>query len=104
MEFNHLSFYVDAVAPWLDWFVNAWGGSCAGARPPSDETERALIYLGQVPLLLEATPPVTQAYRRQHPPGIGDLALRVADLDTTLDRVIAAGGNVVQPIQTDPWG
>jgi 4-hydroxyphenylpyruvate dioxygenase len=104
MEFNHLSFYVDAVAPWLDWFVNAWGGSCAEARQQPGETDRALVYLGQVPLLLEAAPVATQAYRHQHPPGIGDLALRVADLDITLDRLLSAGGTVVQPIQTDPWG
>ena len=101
MEFNHLSFYVDDVVPWRDWFMTAWGGRWAG-EPQSDHS--ALVYVGQVPLLIVADPAVVGAYLTQHPPGIGDAALRVLDLAQTLDRVVDAGGTVVQPLQTDPWG
>jgi 4-hydroxyphenylpyruvate dioxygenase len=104
MEFNHLSIYVEAVAPWRDWFVDAWGG--AGAGPPTDGLGRqteAVIYLGQVPLLLLAHRPVVEAYLDRHPPGIGDVGLRVVNLEQTLDRVTAAGGTVITPSQADPW-
>ncbi len=108
MEFNHLSFYVDAVAPWRDWFVNAWGGVWDGLGSADGQTDaqtgdQALVYVGQVPLLIVSTPQVVRPYLQQHPSGIGDVALRVSDLDCTLDQVTAAGGTVVQPPQTDLW-
>ncbi len=112
MEFNHLSFYVDAVPPWRDWFVNAWGGTSTATEPGKDPgkdpgteyLDRALVYLGQVPLLLVATPSVTGAYLGRHPSGIGDIALRVGNLEQVLARVGAAGGRVVEPSVLDPWG
>lgn len=113
MEFNHLSFYVDEVAPWRDWFVQAWGGVWAGpelSQPPghlAPETalgEMALVYVGQVPLLIVADAAVVAPYLDKHPPGIGDIALRVGNLEQTLHRVVAAGGQILQPITHDPWG
>lgn len=107
MEFNHLSFYVDEVAPWRDWFVHAWGGVWAAPEPslsPGQSAHRVLVYLGQVPLLIVAEPATVAPYLQRHPSGIGDIALRVADLETTLHRVMVAGGQVVQPMQTDAWG
>lgn len=108
MEFNHLSFYVDEVAPWRNWFVHAWGGVWAGPEPsPAPEQlvqDQALVYLGQVPLLIVAAPSTVARYLRQHPPGIGDIAFRVADLEQTLRQVMAAGGQVIQVCQTDAWG
>ncbi|MBD2105885.1 4-hydroxyphenylpyruvate dioxygenase [Nodosilinea sp. FACHB-13] len=108
MEFNHLSFYVDEVAPWRDWFVHAWGGVWVGPElspsPGQPAQDKALVYVGQVPLLIVAVPSTVTQYLQHHPPGIGDIALRVADLEQTLRRVAAAGGKVIQPIQTDAWG
>ncbi|WP_017300028.1 4-hydroxyphenylpyruvate dioxygenase family protein [Nodosilinea nodulosa] len=106
MEFNHLSFYVDAVAPWRDRFVKHWGGVWAGPEvgngQPSDRL--ALVYVGRVPLLIVAAPDIVGDYLQHHPPGIGDVALRVIDLEQTLGQVASAGGVVVQPPQVDPWG
>lgn len=108
MEFNHLSFYVEAVAPWRDWFVNAWGGVCfdpaAEATSEQKPQQRALVYVGQVPLLLVADAAIVGDYLQQHPPGIGDVALRVKALEPALEQVVAAGGTLVQPIQCDRWG
>ncbi|MBE9113157.1 VOC family protein, partial [Nodosilinea sp. LEGE 07298] len=108
MEFNHLSFYVEAVAPWRDWFVNAWGGVCsgpaAGAASEQKSQQRALVYVGRVPLLIMADAAVVGTYLQQHPPGIGDVALRVKALEPALEQVVAAGGALVQPIQHDRWG
>ncbi|MGB3199747.1 MAG: VOC family protein [Nodosilinea sp.] len=108
MEFNHLSFYVEAVPPWRDWFVSAWGGVCAGLEPQSTAEPtpqaQALVYLGQVPLLIVADAAVVGTYLQQHPPGIGDVALRVNDLDSALERVLATGGALAQSVQRDRWG
>jgi 4-hydroxyphenylpyruvate dioxygenase len=83
MEFNHLSFYVNAVAPWRDWFINAWGGVWAGggaADEPDLEVRRWSMW-GRYRLLLVSAPAVVGSYLQQHPPGIGDIALRVVDLE-----------------------
>ncbi len=106
MEFNHLSVYVEAVAPWRDWFIQSWGGVGAGPGPgeKADSPEAsAMVYLGQVPLLLLANTPAVDSYLDRHPPGIGDVGLRVVNLDQTLDQVTAAGGTVLIPSQIDPW-
>ncbi|PSN80946.1 hypothetical protein C8B47_03770, partial [filamentous cyanobacterium CCP4] len=65
MEFNHLSFYVEAVAPWRDWFVNAWGGVCSepAAEASAEQNSRqALVYVGRVPLLIVADAAVVGTY------------------------------------------
>ncbi|MGF1571350.1 MAG: 4-hydroxyphenylpyruvate dioxygenase [Nodosilinea sp.] len=106
MEFNHLHFYVDRVAPWHDWFVKAWGATSI-ALDLAAQVPHALVRLGAVPLLLtapEAQGGPVSTYLRQHPPGIGDVALRVVDLDQTIQRVLNAGGALVQPMQVDPQG
>jgi len=120
MEFNHLHFYVDDVGPWRDRFLKEWGGTVVDLGI----SQTVLIYLGQVPLLFstpgaiapqpgrqepESSPDNSDTnpiatYLRQHPPGIGDVALRVADLDQTLGQVRQGGGQVLQSIQVDPQG
>ncbi|MFQ4135485.1 4-hydroxyphenylpyruvate dioxygenase family protein [Nodosilinea sp. PGN35] len=104
MEFNHLSFYVDEVAPWRDWFVQSWGGVWLTQPPGQPAGETALVYVGQVPLLLVADAAIVTAYLDKHPPGIGDVALRVGDLEQTLHQVVTAGGTILQPMTLDPWG
>jgi 4-hydroxyphenylpyruvate dioxygenase len=103
MEFNHLSFYVDAVAPWRDWFVQAWGAVALGPCP-DPAGDRLVVYVGQVPIVLVAQTAATQGYLGQHPPGIGDVALRVSDLAAALERVAAGGGKILVPARADPWG
>jgi 4-hydroxyphenylpyruvate dioxygenase len=104
MKFNHLHFYVDSVASWHERFVQTWGGTSifleADAANP-----RALVCLGQVPLLLTGAEqgggPVAH-YLQQHPPGIGDLAFCVHQLDPFVDRLLKVGGKLTKPIQQDP--
>lgn len=106
MEFNHLHFYVDDLAPWRQWFLNTWRGRLC-PHQDKDSQGTLLIYLGRVPLQISdrqsRLPAVTQ-YLQLHPPGIGDLALRVRDLDQSLIRLLHYGGKVLIPIQSDPWG
>ncbi|MEB3251275.1 MAG: VOC family protein [Cyanobacteriota bacterium] len=104
MEFNHLHLYVDDLGPWRQQFLTTWAATPApqGDLQP-DRT--ALIYLGQVPLLLsDRRCPRVEAYLHHHPPGIGDLALRVTDLEATLDRLVRAGGHLHTPITPDHRG
>ena len=101
MEFNHLHLYVDDLGPWRQRFLTGWA-----ARPGCPHLDsHLLLYLGQVPLLLsDRRCPRAEAYLQRHPPGIGDLALRVTDLETTLDRLVRAGGHLHTPITTDRLG
>lgn len=93
MDFNHLHLYVDDVAHWRDCLVRQWGGQAQMAHPAmADHT--ALVCLGQIPVLISAphdTDPAVAAYLQQHPPGLGDVAFWVPDLDHTLTYQFAGG-------------
>lgn len=106
MEFNHLHLYVDDLAHWRDQFVQRWGGQ-AQALPASVADHTALICWGRVPLLLSAPrspqDPVA-TYLRQHPPGVGDIAFWVPDLDAALARLTAHDGPPPSPIREDTTG
>lgn len=112
MEFNHLHLYVDNVARWRDHFIGRWG-----ARGGENEGEhRAVVWLGQVPVVLSAPQTAEDAvatYLRQHPPGLGDLAFWVPDLDRALTPLLAHGSHPLTPIthtqegrwcQVQGWG
>ncbi|MEB3314254.1 MAG: VOC family protein [Cyanobacteriota bacterium] len=104
MEFNHLHLYVDDLAPWRQRFLTNWAGTVTPQTDPQRD-HTALIYLGQVPLLLsDRRCSAVQSYLHRHPPGIGDLALRVGHLETTLDRLAGAGGKLHTPIEIDALG
>ncbi|NJL45709.1 MAG: 4-hydroxyphenylpyruvate dioxygenase [Leptolyngbyaceae cyanobacterium SM2_3_12] len=106
MEFNHLNFYVDRVETWHNWFVKTWGGVSKGLHRDAPSPQ-GLVCLGGVPLLF-SSPGATQNgvgfYLEQHPPGIGDVAFRVSQLDHLVDQVLRAGGTLLQPVQSDAWG
>jgi len=106
MEFNHLQLYVPELATWHDRFMHSWGGWVANLYPTASRNG-VLIYLGQVPLLITAPQSADEAaaiYLQQHPAGIGDVAFRVKDLESTLMQVLAAGGKLLEPVQIDPLG
>lgn len=111
MDIDHLHFYVDDGAAWREWFVQHCG--CHRVLSWQDgPVHRSLVSLGQVPILLSSpllepetmTPgsqslPIAQ-YLAQHPPGLGDVAFRVADLERVVERALHQGGQLLQPIQT----
>lgn len=106
MEFNHLHFYVDDLAPWRQWFLNTWRGHLP-LHQEGDRQGTLLIYLGKVPLQIsdrQSGLGAVTRYLQVHPPGIGDMAFRVRDLDRTLARLLRCGGKVLIPIQPDQWG
>ncbi|NJL49340.1 MAG: 4-hydroxyphenylpyruvate dioxygenase [Leptolyngbyaceae cyanobacterium SM2_5_2] len=106
MEFNHLQLYVSDLAAWHRRFVQIWGGY--GTKlSPTDGRNGVLIYLGQVPLLIttpQSADDAAATYLGQHPAGIGDIAFRVKNLDSTLSQALTAGGKLLKPVQTDALG
>ncbi len=112
MDFNHLHLYVDDVAHWRDHLVWQWGGALippailpapGSTHPPTT----ALVCLGRVPLLLSAPNhpgDSVDRYLHLHPPGVGDVAFWVADLDRVLSPLLAQGGHLLTPITETPGG
>lgn len=106
MQFNHLHFFVDNVAAWHDRFVRRWGATPLDSGSQPAATSR-LVSLGQVPLLFSAPEPQggpVARYLQQHPPGIGDMAFQVDQLEPIVTTLVARGGQLLEPIQTDPQG
>lgn len=103
MEFNHLTFFVRDVAFWRHRFVQTWQGQAVESN--TDGT--AVVCLGEVPLQLvpsQRSDDAAAQYLSQHPPGIGDVAFRVTNLETCLNRVQSHGGRILASIQPDSLG
>lgn len=104
MDFNHLHLYVPDLTAFKHDLISQWGGQLQ-AQFPSHHPSNLLIRLGQVPLLI-STPAHADApeatFLANHPAGLGDVAFRVKDLDRTVQQVLAAGGNLIQPIRSGP--
>lgn len=101
MEIDHVHFYVDNATSQRDWFVRQLGFK-AVARSTDGHTHTEVVNSGSVYFLLSsplsATSPVAEFLHR-HPCGVADIALCVANLTGVLDRAIAVGAKVLQPIQ-----
>lgn len=116
MDFNHLHLYVDDVAYWRDHLVQQWGAQPMVSQDASPTPAMALVRLGRVPLQLSAPQAAGDAvatYLQAHPPGVGDIAFWVADLDRALARCVAQGGQLLRPMvegqggrwcQVQGWG
>ncbi|MEY3298987.1 MAG: 4-hydroxyphenylpyruvate dioxygenase [Cyanobacteriota bacterium] len=114
MDFNHLHLYVDDVARWRGRLLGQWGAQAQ--EDGSNGAHQAIVWLGQVPVLISAPQEPEDAvatYLRQHPPGLGDLAFWVPDLDRALTPLLAHGSHPLTPItqarggrwcQVQGWG
>ena len=97
MEIEYVHFYVDDALAWRRWFVNRLGFWSAGGWQDG-ETHHERVCSGEVRFLLSSacceTSPVA-TYLAQHPPGVVDVALRVKDLATILQRAQALGAQLL---------
>lgn len=103
MEFNHLTFFVSDVAFWRHHFVQAWQGQAVEGKADG----ATVVCVGEVPIQIVAPQTNGDAasqYLDQHPPGIGDVAFRVADLEACLEQVRSHGGDLLVPVQQDALG
>jgi 4-hydroxyphenylpyruvate dioxygenase len=104
MRIDHVHFYVDNARKWCDWFVRVLGFT-AIARSQSELTQTEVVAAGgRSPIaFLISSPLVPQSpvaeFLARHPPGVADVALRVADCPTVWQRSLAAGARKIRPLQ-----
>lgn len=97
MEIEYIHFYVDDALAWRHWFVHRLGFWAAGGWQEGDSHHERVCSGGVRFLLssaLSSASPVAE-YLAQHPPGVVDVALRVRDLSTVLQRAKALGVSVL---------
>lgn len=106
MKIAHIHFYVEDANASRDWFVNHMGFQ-ALASGTSRHTLTTVVKSGTIYIILSSplTPasPVAQ-FLRLHPPGVADIAFVVSDLEGVIERAVAKGVKVLQPVQQQPIG
>jgi len=101
MKLDHIHFYVEDATASRDWFVNHMGFQ-ALASGASRDTLTTVVKSGAVYIVLSS--PLTSAspvaqFLRVHPPGVADIAFLVSDLEGVMERAVAKGAKVLQPVQ-----
>jgi len=109
MKIDRVHFYVEDARAWRDWFVHKLSFQAVAAKL-SNHTSTEVVKNGPVYFVLSSplTPlsPVAE-FLRQHPPGVADIAFCVEDVEAVMNRAIAHGAKVLQPIQSEDdykWG
>lgn len=116
MNFDSVTFFLDDIPRWKRWFVDVLG-FCSRGQARSSEGEKS----GRPPILSHLRPelqttlqsrdvyihlvapspssqdtPTVQQYLHHHPPGVGNLAFRVDDVDAAFGRAVDAGAIAIQ--------
>jgi len=102
MKIDHVHFYCRNAARTRDWFIGNVGFRGIG-NFISQDTHTELVSLNSAHLVisspLKASSPVAQ-YLAHHPAGIADIAFRVKNLATIIQRGQKLGVRILQQIQT----
>ncbi|NJR49739.1 MAG: 4-hydroxyphenylpyruvate dioxygenase [Leptolyngbyaceae cyanobacterium CSU_1_3] len=106
MKIDHVHFYVrDAIAS-RNWFVSKMGFQAMGSEGDR-HTQTEVVAQGSICFRLSsptsASGPVFE-FLQQHPPGVVDVAFRVRDVAAVIERAIAQGATVLQPIRQSASG
>lgn len=101
VHFDHIHFYVEDAYYWRDWFVHKLGFQVL-ADQSTCHTDT--ITLAQAAIQFRISSPRSSSspvavYLAHHPPGVGDLAFRVLDLERLLQQAEHLGIQVLQPVQ-----
>ncbi|MEA5508708.1 4-hydroxyphenylpyruvate dioxygenase [Crocosphaera sp. UHCC 0190] len=105
MRIDHVHFYVEDANQWKNWFITVMGfSSIATGKNDHTHTEivgssnrsNSIIFILSSALLKSS--PVAQ-FLEKHPSGVADVAFRVNNLATIIERVKGYGGIIQQPIQ-----
>lgn len=103
MLFDHIRFCVEDAATTRNWFVQRMGFKVI-ATETSEHTQTEVIQSGAVIFVLSSplnrSSPAAQ-FLSLHPPGVEDVALGVADVESAVTIAIAQGAKVLQPIQLE---
>lgn len=101
MDFDHLHFYVADVQHHGHWFSHTLGFEFV-AQQITDHVHTDILRSGAIHCLLSAprsrNSPVAR-FLDHHPPGVVDLAFRVADVQGCLERASQNGAKILQPLQ-----
>ncbi len=110
MKIDRVHFYVEDAKAWRNWFIHKLGFQAVASGSNASHTRTEVVRSGSVYFVLSSplTPlsPVAQ-FLRQHPPGVADVAFCVENLEAVIQRAIAYGAKVLQPIQYQEgckWG
>ncbi|MEQ9238732.1 4-hydroxyphenylpyruvate dioxygenase [Coleofasciculus sp. E2-BRE-01] len=105
MRIDHIHFYVKDALTCRDWFVQQMGFAFV-ASGASCHTHTTVVKSGAIYFVLSSAiapnSPVAQ-FLRQHPPGVADIAFKVADLEWSLEKLLQRGAKVLQPLQTQVY-
>ena len=98
MNIAYIQFYVEDASTWRDWFTHTLEFQSIASFACS-HTQTEVIQSDRVRFLLSSakTPesPVF-AYLQAHPPGVADVAFRVADLDEAIAQATAGGTHLTR--------
>ena len=104
MKIDHIHFYVKDAQASRDWFVNHMGFH-ALVSGTSHDTYTTVVKSGAIYIVLSsplsAASPIAQ-FLSLHPPGVADIAFVVSDLESVMEKAVANGAKVLQPIQQQP--
>jgi 4-hydroxyphenylpyruvate dioxygenase len=101
MKIDYIHFYVKDASISQAWFINQMGfqSVVSGA---SNHTQIAVVNSGSIYIVLSSplttTSPVAQ-FLRLHPPGVVDIAFKVSNLEAVMEKAVANGAKVLQPIR-----
>lgn len=112
MDIEYVHFYVDDAARWRRWFLEAMGFQAASPHGAiasiiaQAESERGIttevVSCGGVSIALSAATDSANGvanYLDRHPPGVADLALRVVNLEASVQQALEAGAKLHHPIR-----
>ncbi|MGK7904700.1 MAG: 4-hydroxyphenylpyruvate dioxygenase [Hormoscilla sp.] len=109
MQIDRIHFYVEDARKWRDWFADILGFQPV-ASGTGDRTRTEVVASGEIYFALSAplsTSSRVASYLQQHPEGVADVALRVADANMAMKNAIARGAKVIQATRCDrhsQWG
>lgn len=105
MRIDHIHFYVKNALASRDWFVEKMGFQSV-ASGASCHTHTTVVKSGAIYFVLSSAiapnSPVAQ-FLRQHPPGVADIAFKVAALEWSMEKLLQRGAKVLQPLQTQVY-
>lgn len=103
MRIDHICFYVTDAAATRNWMVQRLGFNAIATARTSDRVIE-MVTAGSVTFLF-CSPTQPQSpiadYLQRHPCGVADVAFQVADIREMVERAVAAGATLLQPIQTE---
>lgn len=101
MKIDYIHFYVKDARASRDWFVNRMSFQWV-ASGYSRHTHTSVVRNGSVYIVVSSPitseSPIAQ-FLRLHPPGVADIAFQVSDLESVMERAVAKGAKVLQPVE-----